>query len=78
MVEASPFEGIFICVLVMVVAVGCVLDIGTEVREESRVFGRGKWFLFVFVFVVFVDASYGVMFSLLSFQRLLYKSFLGP
>jgi len=31
--EASPFEDIFICV-VMVVGVGCVFGIGTEVREE--------------------------------------------
>jgi len=32
-VEGSPFEGIFICV-VMVVGVGFVFGIGTEVREE--------------------------------------------
>jgi len=32
-VEASPFEGIFICV-VIVVEVGCVFGIGIEVNEE--------------------------------------------
>jgi len=32
-VKGSPFEGIFICV-VMVVGVGCVFGIGTEVKEE--------------------------------------------
>jgi len=34
-VEGSPFEGIFICVLVMmVVEVGCVFGIGIGVKEE--------------------------------------------
>jgi len=33
-VDGSQFEGIFICVFVMVVGVGYVFGIGTEVREE--------------------------------------------
>jgi len=32
-VEDSLFEGLFICV-VMVVGAGCVFGIGTEVKEE--------------------------------------------
>jgi len=32
-VEASPFDGIFICVF-LVVGGGCVFDVGIEVREE--------------------------------------------
>jgi len=67
-VEGSPFEGIFICVLVMmVVGVGCVFGIGIGVKEEKRVFGRGKCFFVVFVFVVFVAASCGMMFSFSTF-----------
>jgi len=33
LVEDCPFEDVFICV-VMVVGVGCVFGIGTEVKEE--------------------------------------------
>jgi len=66
-VDGSPFEGIFICVVMVVVGVGCVFGIRIGVKEEFRVFGRGGWFLVVFVFVVFVDALSGMMFSLSTF-----------